>query len=677
MNPKKKKKTSVKINPLKGRFFDIKPPKEGTRPPKSNTRKGFWRFFWMAFIIFIALNIANIYMRGKELAEEGQKYALTGYEYLNNGIQSLKKKDLNNADDWFKKAEISFMQLKENTGHIIYQTNDLVNKSLYLDVAKKLVDSAISVSQMGQKAIDIIRSASKIPKMFIRGDLEDGKKVTDIVKEQKVEFGELYDDALTLQQNLTTLNSSILSDDMREKIKEGQELIGNLFVPLAEFNSSFDTALIMLGDKVPHTYLVLFQNNHELRATGGFIGSYIIIDMNDGALTKMEAKDVYESDGQLTAVVESPLGIDQVSDRWFMRDANYSPDFPTSAEQIMWFLEHSQGPSADTVIAIDQTVIERLLELTGEIRLENFPFQIRSSNFNQIISYYIEAKLSETTTPKQLLFDFIPVFKEKFFNVERFEELIAVLGEMVDSGHIQVYSKDAEIQKLAERLKIDGRMTVPAEKTDFLAPVTTNIGGNKSDQYIHTDIEHKSEISQTGLIMDYLTITKNHTWEKDDFAGWQKLIDRYGTGETGVETLRFIQGEGRNLDYMRVYVPKGSKLLKSEGVNKNDIDITDDLGYTVFGFTFGPTKSGESSTIQLQYQLPFSLSFYPSDNYRFIAQKQAGAENITLTKSLITAENLTVTENYPASQKIFSLMPEVEMDFDKNQIFLSAISSNL
>jgi hypothetical protein len=46
-------------------------------------------------------------------------------------------------------------------------------------------------------------------------------------------------------------------------------------------------------------YLVLLQNEMELRATGGFIGSYGILSFQNGRLMGFDIKDVYEADGQL------------------------------------------------------------------------------------------------------------------------------------------------------------------------------------------------------------------------------------------------------------------------------------------------------------------------------------------------------------------------------------------
>ncbi len=679
MSPKRKK-TSIKLNPLGGHFFDIKPPKGGTRPPSNKTLKGFWRFFWIAIVIFLIINLANIYMRGKDIAIENQDVAMDGYDYLNKAIHSLEVQDYKNADLWFKSSEIKFEELAENTKHLTSQANGLIDEGLYLDMAGKLIESGISVSKIGQKLVAFQKEAALIPEIFVNGyaeDADDNPKLTSIIKEEKERFNEINEETIKIQNNITTLNSNILPSDLQNKIQKGQEQIAQILALTREVNLNFEVFLKMLGDDVPHTYLILFQNNHELRATGGFIGSYMIVDVNDGLITKMEAKDVYERDGQLTEIIDSPPGIKQVSERLFMRDSNYSPNFPTSAERVMWFLEHSQGPSVDTVIAIDQTLVEGILELTGPIVLKHFPFQIKADNFNKIISYYIESKISETSTPKQLLFDFIPVFKEKMLSMENFRGLGELLKEKISSRHIQAYSKDANVQMLIEKFGVDGKTIAPEEKTDYLSIISTNIGGNKSDKYIETDIEHHTDIARSGLITNDLYITKTHTWEEKDFDDWETLISRYGTGEENIETVRFILGEGRNLDYMRIYVPKNSQIIEVEGITIEDIKLEEEDGYTVFVFEFGKIEAGESKTIDIQYELPFTLSFFPSDNYKFIAQKQAGAENQTLTKTLEIDEYLDIIKSFPQSTTWFSLMPVVESIFNQNLIFISAIRKTI
>ncbi|MBU1682434.1 DUF4012 domain-containing protein [Patescibacteria group bacterium] len=667
------KKSSVKINPLKGKFFDIKPPGK-TSAPVSRKWKNFRYFAVIAFLIFIGLNLSNIYMQGRDLAATSKDSAMAGYDYLQSGIESLKDKDYKKAGSWFERAEIKFSELAEGTEHLTSQANELMEGSLYLDTAGKLIDSGITISQIGQSIAVLIEEAALIPQTFISNQLDEEQvDLTLLVYSAKEKLDEIYAGALNLQQNITTLNSDLLPSDLQGQITKGQEQIAQVIALMREFNLNFETILMLLGDETPHSYLVLFQNNHELRATGGFIGSYMMIDVNDGVITKMEAKDVYETDGQLTEVVPAPPGIDKIAEHLYMRDSNYSPDFPTSAEQVMWFLEHSNQPSVDTVIAIDQSVVEQLLEITGPIYLEHFPFQIRSDNFNDLISYYIEAKISESSTPKQMLFDFIPVFKERILTLDSFDEAINVIKDMVNARHIQVYSKDPDVQALAQRLQVDGSIVEPAEKTDFLSIISTAIGGNKSDGYIEMNIGHNTNIDALGTIIDDLSITKTHTWDDAQFSKWQGIINRYGTGETSLDTLNFIMGGGENIDYMRVYVPKGSNLLNTEGISIEDIEISEDLAYTIFAFTFGPLSADSNQTINLQYQLPYSLNFETTDIYDLNIQKQAGTEDQTLLKTLTISEDLFVSESYPSSTKPFTLNPIIEMNFDENFTFNSTI----
>jgi len=424
-----------------------------------------------------------------------------------------------------------------------------------------------------------------------------------------------------------------------------------------------------MGDRVPHRYLILLQNNHEIRATGGFIGSYMIVDVNDGQITKMETRDIYSTDGQLSQLLPAPPGIDLIADRLFMRDANYSPDFPTSAKQIMWFLEASRGPSVDTVIAITQTPVEKALEMVGEIQLDSISRPINAENFSRLISFYTEAKLSESETPKQLLFDLIPIFKEKLVTAERWPELFLLANKMADEGHIQVYSKDSGVQSLVDRYNLSGRMVPAQENVDYLSAISTSIGGNKSDEYIETDLHHQTQVTEGGQLTDVLTIQKEHTYGMLDRLAILDLVEAYGVGKLTEGTLRIILGEGDNLDYMRVYVPKGSQLISAEGIDLETVDVSSDLGYTVFGFVYGPISWGDTVQVKLTYTLPFDLRFNPIDDYRFIAQRQSGAENLSIQKDLSLDDSLRVEQGFPESEA----EPVIDQIFEGVVVYLTSL----
>lgn len=120
---------------------------------------------------------------------------------------------------------------------------------------------------------------------------------------------------------------------------------------------------------------------------------------------------------------------------------------------------------------------------------------------------------------------------------------------------------------------------------------------------------------------------------------------------------------------MRVYVPKGSTLISATGVEIKDMAVTEDLGYTVFGFNFSPVSPGAEQTVTLKYTLPGTLS----GPYRLFVRKQAGAENITLKKTLNTANGM-FTKEAPSSTDPFSLSPNITIPFDEDWVFDTSIT---
>lgn len=665
----------MKLQPLEGRYFDIKPSASGKKTVLNDRGSSFFRFALIAIVAFIILCLGNAYVLGRDLVFESSGAAKAGYDSLKNGMDSLRLKDAKKAEEYFSQAESSFYELSQTAEFLTEQTNQISTQSLYLDTAGKLIEGAMEVTQLGQKLAKLVDSFSVLPAAAMLTAGGGDSNLIDLIQERRKAFEEIVTLAGSIKVKLDGLNDRILPSELRAKLLSARDKFDQFSGALGEGETGFDAALTLLGDKVPHRFMVLLENNNELRATGGFIGSYLLVDVNDGKITKMDAHDVYETDGQLQDLVPAPAGIDQVATRLYMRDANYSPDFSTSAQKIMWFLEHSRQPSVDTVVAIDQSVVEELLKLTGPVSLEGFG-QVGADNFSDTISFYTEAKLSDTATPKQLLFDLIPTFQKKLAEIKDMKVLADLGQKLVKEGHVQAYSSDPQIQGLIARVGLDGSVSKPDGKTDYLGVVTTAIGGNKSDRYIKTDLTHRTVVGAGGKIEDELTIQKTHIFDANDLARINRMIDKYGAGKVGEDTIRFIMGQGPNVDYMRVYVPLGSLLQEAKGIDLSSVEVTEDLGYTVFGFKLGPIKAGQSKELTLRYLLPFELSLRPTGNYQFIADHQAGARNVTLKKEIQTAEGLKIIENYPPADA-FSLKPMLETPFDQNQIFMSSISASL
>jgi len=134
----------------------------------------------------------------------------------------------------------------------------------------------------------------------------------------------------------------------------------------------------ILGWQEPRRYLVLTQNPAELRPTGGFIGSYGLVSFDKGKITERTFQDVYLLDNPVDyPYVEPPPALAQHILRpgltWSLRDANWSPDFPTSAQDALrLYVNKSEDTTVDGVVGVTTNTIDELLRITGPITVPDY-----------------------------------------------------------------------------------------------------------------------------------------------------------------------------------------------------------------------------------------------------------------------------------------------------------------
>src|SRR3989344_1433255 len=154
------------------------------------------------------------------------------------------------------------------------------------------------------------------------------------------------------------------------------------------------------------SYLLLMQNNTELRPGGGFIGNVGLIDFENGHLKNISVEDVYNIDGQLKEKIEPPvqlkdkLGVQQ----FYLRDSNWSPDFSQNAQLARDFFKKETGKTVDGVISLDLNLMEGILSATGPIKLPDYGETITADNLFDRGEYYSEIGFFPGSTQKKDFF---------------------------------------------------------------------------------------------------------------------------------------------------------------------------------------------------------------------------------------------------------------------------------
>jgi len=412
-------------------------------------------------------------------------------------------------------------------------------------------------------------------------------------------------------RQLSLAESQFGQDTKAEQIKEVRSLIMQ-----AKQGVELLPELLGLGKK--QSYLVLFQNDSELRPTGGFIGSYGLLIFEGGQLLDFEVKDVYNADGQLKGHVEPPADLKKYLGEagWYLRDANWDPDFPSSAARAAWFFDKEMGRSVDGVMGIDLVLAQKVLQSVGEIQLPDYQEKINADNLFERAEYYSEINFFPGSTQKQdflgsvarVLFDKIKQGDEKIWF-----SLIKNLHPILKSKDFLVWLKDEEAQKIISDLDWGGGLKdnqCQTEKCfgDYLMVAEANVGVNKANFFLKRSFSHQVKVEEGGVVKETLRLDYQNNSTSEAFPA------------------------GRYKSYVRIYTPLKTELIgltiknpitgEIKEVTEKETQQAHNL--QVFGFLL-EVPIQENRSVEITYQLAKEVG--GSEKYQLVLQKQPGIED--------------------------------------------------
>jgi len=324
--------------------------------------------------------------------------ALSSLEHGANAAQAAGGKE---AAEAFRTAEGHFSKAKAQIDDLGGTTKAILStlpvSGTKLKTAEALLNAGESLSQAGAQlatGFDAIRTSSistpttrlRLVNTYLEGTLPYLEKAVDY---------------------LVKADSSVLPEKEAERLKKIQKEAPALLTLLTDLTNVTAVGADVLGGNGTRRYLLVFQNNTELRATGGFIGSFAEIQITDGAVSKLlvPGGGSYDLQGQLKRTIIAPKPLQLLRERWEFQDANWFPDYPTSARTIMELYEASGGPTMDGVIAVNATYIADLLNLLGPVDLtDEYGRVITKENFLEETQKIVELEYdTEENKPKALL----------------------------------------------------------------------------------------------------------------------------------------------------------------------------------------------------------------------------------------------------------------------------------
>lgn len=385
----------------------------------------------------------------------------------------------------------------------------------------------------------------------------------------------------------------------------------------------------LLGDPEEKKYLVLFQNDNELRPTGGFITAYAIFRLDKGVVHVDTSSDIYNLDNTLSNKPKAPEPILKYFPKvttFNLRDSNLSPDFIESMKTFNSLYKNARGKvDVDGIIALDTRVLVSMIKIlddevyAGGIR---FTSQIdKRCDCPQVI-YELERLISTPLSidirytnlaavqaqRKDILGTLIYSIMQKALKSSPKKYWGPLMQDMItqiDQKHVLFYLYDKDAQLGVEALNAAGR--IKAFDGDYFHINEANFGGQKANLFVKESVSQQIEVAGDGVVTKTITINYKNPYPPSDCN-----LER---GDM------CLNAPLRN--WVRVYAPAGSKLLESKG---SEVKVTsyEELGKTVFdGFLV--VRPLGAATYTLKYTLPFKLK--KGSPLPFLIQKQPGTNN--------------------------------------------------
>ena len=395
----------------------------------------------------------------------------------------------------------------------------------------------------------------------------------------------------------------------------------------------------LLGFGTQKNYLLFFQNNTELRPSGGFLGVYGTVTVSNGDMQNLETSDVYALDGpsekfprpSAPSPIKKYIGVS----KWYLRDANWSPDFPTSAQTMekLYREEYAlakgtPSPQIDGIIGVTPTVLQDLLTLTGPITIDTSTFTAK--NVVDELEFQVEKGFSASGVPYVQRKDIVKklfqalIDRLSALSLTQLQSVVELAKKNLIEGQIVFSFTDPTLQQYVLANDWGGQMR--SVRDDYLSVIDANLASLKSDPVIQRSVNY--QIKPVG-------------------SGYEGIV-RLQYRNTGTFTWKTT----RYRTYTRIYVPAGSTFLDASGAMENDKlkdpsrrqghgDSGNELGRTVFG-AFVSIEPGETKTLQFHFQLAQSIVQKICDgSYMLDVEKQLGTSANGLTVDLDFGKKLT------------------------------------
>ncbi|WP_159232339.1 DUF4012 domain-containing protein [Mycolicibacterium vanbaalenii] len=450
-------------------------------------------------------------------------------------------------------------------------------------------------------ASDVLRPAADVgiaisPERLYR----DGRVDVDLLRNEEPQLRELSANATRLNGEAAAITDPRYVSLMSDARSELQAQISDITSVIENAALAARLAPSMMGADGPRTYFMGFQTNAEARGTGGLLGGYGILRFDNGVPT---VDTLAPNTDLVDAVAPVELGLDYDKQYGYaqpftdFRNSNLSPHFPYAAQiwKAMW--AEQTGMEVDGVVAIDPVALSYILGAVGPVTMPDGEIVSRDNVVELTESTaYSRFPADQQAERKQYLQDIASAVVTKMTGpVQSPRQLLDALGKALSERRIAIWSANPEEQELLEQTPL--AHVIPEDPAPYAGVVINNLGGNKLDYYLKTQIEYAADECEGETRASTVTVKLTNTAPED--------LPDYVAGTEGLSPdLRIAVPKGTNITSVRLFATEGAE-LSSAILNGERVPaiVNTERGHPVFEVQV-IIPPGQSADISFQLSEP-------------------------------------------------------------------------
>jgi hypothetical protein len=583
----------------------------------------------------IGLHVYSVGMQLQAQAKETEVLARAAYDAFKAQNLPEAEAKLKEAQDKFQTVEATYQKLAIY-GKIPFAGAYYRDGEHGLKAGEHALAASLKASQAITPYADVL--GFKGEGTFAGGTAENRiKLMLETLDKVGPSFDAILSDLDQANQELAQINpnrypESIKGKAIKSRIISVQKTASEGIAVVKEFRPVIDQLPAIAGGKGERKkYLVLFQNNNELRPTGGFLTAYAVIFIENGKVSPEKSDDIYELDKKFAKKLPIPptLGRYLTTEKNFhLRDMNTSPDFKTSMDLFFENYQTIKGEpdQIDGIIAVDTEVLKSLVSILGPIEVPGYG-TFSTENDKRCDCAQIVYALSEIITRptpylradrKGILGPMMQGILAKTYGAPKqlWPQLFELAWQSVEGRHVQMYFTDAKAQAAAEAVNGAGRMIAPTDGSDFFAAVDANLGGAKSNLFVDSEMKQIVSAPENGKITRTAEITYKNRRHGDNC-----------NLEAGLLCLNATLH-----DWQRIYLPAGAELTEVKGFS-NEPKVYDEAGFKVIDGFFNLEPLGTAKVI-VNYTVPYT----DTKTYKLNLWKQGGIDVVPVLMEVAGGE---------------------------------------